>query len=688
MTLPSDHALDRPAVPIVAMLGLGLAVAGVAAFINGADAPFIFDDEPAIVENATIRSLADVSSIFQPPRNTTVAGRPILNLSFALNHALGGLGVRGYHVANMLIHMSAGLLLFGVLRRTLRLPCMSDRARESADMLAFASALLWLVHPIQAHSVTYIVQRAESLAGLFYLGAMYGVIRGAASGRRAWDVAAVVCSALGMATKEHVATLPIVVLMDDRCFLATSFHASWTARRGLYIGLASTWLILVVLMMSGPRDQSVGLAQGMPTPLQYALTQPGVIVHYLGVALFPRELVLDYAWPVVESAVDALLPAAVLLVLLALTAAGLWHRSRAGFLGVWVFIILAPTSSIVPIADPAFVHRMYLPLAAVMTLVVVAAFALFGRSVRTPRGRTWAWSIGAAALLVTATTLTAATVHRNGEFRSAVAIWTSTVERAPNNPRAHFNLAKSHRERGDRVSARRHTLRAIELMPGYAAAHGMLAMLDMDEGRLDSALSHARRSVELDGEDAQLTFNLGTILAAAGDDLDAGRAYERALELRPDQAAASYNLGNIAARAGRLEEAEAWWRRAIGRGGDVIGQDATAIDARINLAGLLHRTGRRDDALRMIDDALRRARQQAEAARRDGRASDAVEFELRIVRVRPEDTAARLRLARDFISLRRLDEALAECRAVLGVSPSDAQAAAMMAEIRGLMAAE
>ena len=680
------HSLDRPAVPIVAVLGFGLAVAGVASFINGVDAPFIFDDEPAIVENATIRSLADVTLILQPPRNTTVAGRPILNLSFALNYSLSGLAVRGYHIANIVIHIVAGLLLFGVLRRTLRLPCMSDRVRESAEMLAFASALLWLVHPIQAQSVTYIVQRAESLAGLLYLGAMYGLIRGAAPGGRSWYVASVVCAALGVATKEHVATLPIVVLLYDRCFLAGSFRASWAARRGLYVGLVSTWLILAGLILSGPRDRSVGFAEGMLTPLQYALTQPGVIVHYLGVACFPRKLVLDYAWPPVESIGDVLLPASVLFVLLVLTVAGLWHRSRAGFLGCWLFIILAPTSSFVPIADPAFVHRMYLPLAAVTTLVVVAAFTLLDRTDRTPHGRTWARSIGAVAILAAATALTAATVRRNGEFRSAVAIWTSTVERAPWNHRAHFNLATAHRKRGDKVSARRHTLQAIELRPNYAVAHGQLAMFDFDEGRLDSALSHARRSVELDGEDAQLVFNLGTILSAAGEDIGAGRAYLRAIELQPDHAAALYNLGNIAARAGRLEEAEAWWRRAIERGGDAIGMDATAIDARINLAGLLHRTGRPDDARLMIDDALQFARLQAEADRRAGRASDAVEFESRIVRVRPDDTAARLRLARDLIELGRLDEALVECSTVLRASPGDAQAAAMMAELRELMA--
>ena len=155
--------------------------AGIWAYHNSFRGPFIFDDVPAIVENATIRHLWPPWQPLMPPRNisTTVQGRPIVNLSLAINYALNGFRVWGYHALNLATHIGAGLVLFGIARRTLRQPRLQQRFGEAAEMLALAIAILWVVHPLQTESVTYVVQRAESLMGLFYLLTLYGFIRGA-----------------------------------------------------------------------------------------------------------------------------------------------------------------------------------------------------------------------------------------------------------------------------------------------------------------------------------------------------------------------------------------------------------------------------------------------------------------------------------------------------------------------------
>ncbi len=163
------------------MLAAGLIVlATAAAFSSSFAGSFVFDDPAAIVENPTIRHLWPIWPTLCPPRHgETVTGRPLLNLSLAINFAISGDKVWSYHAANLAIHILAALLLFGVLRQTFLLPVMRDRWGAAALPLASVIALLWAVHPLQTESVTYTVQRAESLVALFYLLTLYCFIRGA-----------------------------------------------------------------------------------------------------------------------------------------------------------------------------------------------------------------------------------------------------------------------------------------------------------------------------------------------------------------------------------------------------------------------------------------------------------------------------------------------------------------------------
>ena len=153
------------------MGGAILAAGAIAVYSRTFSVPLLFDDNHAIVDNSTIRHW---STAFWPPLNTTASGRPILNLSLAINYAISGTAVWSYHALNLAIHVLAGLTLFGIVRRTL-----APRAGPAASLIAFSAALLWTLHPLQTESVTYIVQRAESLMGLFYLLTLYCFIRGA-----------------------------------------------------------------------------------------------------------------------------------------------------------------------------------------------------------------------------------------------------------------------------------------------------------------------------------------------------------------------------------------------------------------------------------------------------------------------------------------------------------------------------
>jgi hypothetical protein len=243
-----------------------ITLAAFAAYHNSLRAPFVFDDGPATVANASIRSLWPVWGAFSPPAGTTVAGRPIANVTFAINYALSGTDVWSYHAANLLIHVLGGLAMFGVIRRTLTRPALVARFGRDATALALATALLWALHPLQTEAVTYVVQRVESLMGLFYLLTFYCFIRSIESARPlGWQVCTVTACLLGMATKEVMVTAPLLVLLYDRAFAAGGMMKAWQQRRGLYLWLAATWIPLGVLA-AGTGWSRRGSALQAPSP--------------------------------------------------------------------------------------------------------------------------------------------------------------------------------------------------------------------------------------------------------------------------------------------------------------------------------------------------------------------------------------------------------------------------------------
>ena len=441
--------------------------AGIAAWSDSFNAPFIFDDLLAIQDNPTLRHFPAWEN-FVPPQANPLSRRPVINLSFALNDAIGGLGVRGFHAGNLLIHLLAALLLFGVVRRTLLTerwtiersgdrgepgragqgtanpraiargpssiaarPCQPGSfwsPERSIVAVSFAVALIWAVHPLLTESVTYLTERTESLMGLLYLLTLYCALRGASSGHPwRWYAAAIAACALGMGAKEVMATAPILVLLYDRCFLSGSFREALRRRLPFYLGLAATWAILGALMIAYPWGGATGAGFGIPAvgPWPYARTQPGVILHYLRLSFWPSSLCLDYAWPIAMSARQIIPAAAVIAALLAGT---LWALRRApvlGFLGAWFFLILAPTSSFMPISDMAVERRMYLPLAAVVTACVLAACWLGNRLVRRAAesagaGKHLGSVLAAVALLPVTAALGYRTFERNALYRDGI----------------------------------------------------------------------------------------------------------------------------------------------------------------------------------------------------------------------------------------------------------------------------
>jgi tetratricopeptide (TPR) repeat protein len=462
-------------------VALLLAALTLLAYADNFTGLYTFDDGGAIVDNPTIRHLA--TALEPLPNGTPVSGRPLVNFTLALNYGVSGLAVWSYHLVNLAIHLLAVLTLFGLVRRTLMLPAIAPRWRQAAFELAGVTALLWAVHPLQTESVSYLSQRAESLMGLFYLLTLYTFVRAVETGDCRWEIASVVACLAGMASKEVMVSAPLMVLLFDRTFVAGGFLAALRQRVVYYAALAATWLLLAWEMVRvGSRGGAVGPGLKVDS-WHYALTQFHAIALYLGLSLWPHPLTFDYGTDT-AAGLRAVAPEAVLvLALLAATVYLLARRSALGFIGAWFFAILAPSSSIVPLAKQTMAeHRMYLPLAAVMLLLVLGVHAVTGRA---------RWAALAAFPFIVLTLL------RNAEYVNGLTIWTESVARHPNNPRAHINLGNVYVQAGQpRLGAEQFQL-ALQLDPTLPEAHNNLGVVEAGLGETAQAADEYRAALRL-----------------------------------------------------------------------------------------------------------------------------------------------------------------------------------------------
>lgn len=572
--------------------------AGLLAYQNSFTGAFVFDDVPAILENPTIHRLWPVWQALNPPHkgSTTVEGRPILNLSLAINYAWDGTRVWGYHALNLAIHILAGLTLLGIVRRTLLQPPLRERFGMAAVPLALAIAVIWVVHPLQTESVTYVVQRAESMMALFYLLTLYCAIRAVESDPpNVWYALCVGSCLLGMACKEVMVSAPVTVLLYDRTFLAGTFAGAWRRRWRLYLSLAATWILLGYLVVTtGNRGGTAGVGTGMAWQA-YALTQLPAIAHYLRLAVWPRPLVFDYGTGLANH-IGEIVPGALIvsaIVIGTLVAVRRWPA--VGFLGAWFLVILAPSSSVVPVATETIAeHRMYLPLAAVIAMVVLSAFEIGKRLFNKQQGMTVAWVASGSVVAA----FTFMTMQRNQDYLSEVTIWQDTVAKRPNNLRAHYDLAHALAQRGRLPEAIAQYEQALRINPNNADAHNNLGAALKDMGRLPDAIGEYEQALRIKPEFAEAHNNLAVALMKQGSLPEAIRECEQALRLKPDLAVAHHNLANALFQEGKVSE-------AIGEYEQVLRINPDYAEAHNNLGVALQRQGRVPEAITEYEQALR-----------------------------------------------------------------------------------
>ena len=599
-----------------------LAFATFLAYANSFRGVFVLDDIPDILQNPAMRSLqTPVATMFHGHK---LPARALPYLTFAVDHALWGTDPFGYHVTNLVIHIIAAIALFDLAQVTLTSPRVRERFGGLAVPLAAGIALLWAVHPLQTQSVTYVYQRIESLNGMFCLIALTAFARAAFGGwSRWWLGVSFATTAAAMLCKENAVALPFLLVTYDWCFVAGDLRAI-VSRWRWYASVATTWLLLA-LQIAAQAGSYGEFSERSHTVVEYALTQPGVILRYITMTFWPFGQQIHYDWPIARQPADWLPHLLVLAVPIVITLSGFWQRAPWSWLGVAFFLALGPTSSFMPVKSPIGEQRMYLPLAAVLAAVLLGGTAILQSlsPARSEQDRpVWPWLL-AAGTLFWATWLGSLTHRRNELYHDRARFWADHIVQDPKNSTAFAQLSQLAAINGDPEEAVARARRAVELdartdAMGYLA--GKFLQLGDDtraEATSREGLEMIRRLLPKDSRtvlkaaqgranmlyDQKRFAEAEAICTAEVDAMDRvlGPGHRATIEARTI-------LAEAALRQGELVEAERIGRQNLERAMVGVGPgDPAAQAAAVPLVKSLHASGRGDESETILRDLIAQA---------------------------------------------------------------------------------
>jgi tetratricopeptide (TPR) repeat protein len=690
-----------------AWMPLLVIVVGCAVYANSFRGLMLFDDVSNIVQNDAVHA-EGFRDLLSRSVQLLHGNRPVVDLTLALNHAISGLKPWSYHALNLAVHLAAALLFFGIVRRTVVLGSARTDAAGEAQWIALSAALIWVVHPLQTQSVTFIIQRCESMMGLFYMMSLYALVRAGMSTRGwPWLIVCIGAATLGMGCKEVTVSLPLVLLIYDRLFISRGWGPLLRRHGWAFLLVAVVCLMLMpspvftkflaprlTQLMKAPESSGVHSASNaVGSSGEYARTQIAVVTHYIQLTFWPWNQCLDYGWEAVHSLREVAGRAVFLGVLLLATLWALVRRPVLGFWGAWFFITLALRSSVVPFQDAAVEHRMYLPLAGIVAAVVIGAaglirmVALGGRdsgvkglrnnlhSARSSHPLTpqFVAKFGAGAVVAMIVILLGAlTVRRNAMYHDRVALWRENATIRPRNTIAQLNLGWALFDAG-RIAESGESFRAAsELEPRNAAAHQNLGIALQHEGRTEEAIEHYRIAVALVPSLAVAQSNLCEALLSRGHVDEAIAHGELAVKHKPKMEEAWNNLGRALGAAGRHEEACAAYAKAL-----VL--RPTFAKAYFNLGRAQRALGRMDDAASSFRAAIAinpklpyAHRDLARVAEQNGDKNAAMQYLATGLAACPGDFDLLVNYAVLLHGAGQLDEAVAKYREAVAIRPGHA----------------
>lgn len=482
---------------------------GTLIYFNTLYSSFHFDDNHSIVDNFAIRNILNLQAIwsFWPCRFITY-------LSIAFNYHFQQFNVFGYHLFNLTIHLSSAILVWWFMLLTFSTPAMQGKKiTKHAKLIAFFAGLVFLTHPVQTQAVTYIIQRATSLAALFYLVSLSFYVKSRLLQQqgespvvsRFFYCGSLIAAAMAMFTKEMTITLPFMVLFYETCFLKTKKRLNWKYLVPFFV----TLLIIPLTMFLTKSVDFIGMKMTLGTPpnissWQYLLTQLRVIVTYLRLLFIPINQNLSYDYPIAKSLLDLpILTSLIFLVSILTIATRIFSRYKLISFGIfWFFLTLLPESSVIPIKDVIFEHRLYLPMVGFSFFLVSISYYLFENKGLKPM---------VIALLIIISCYAILTYRRNLIWKDELTLWNDVAYKSPKKEISYNNRGNAYEDQGSIEQAISDYNKVIEINPKSAAAYNNRGNAYEDQGSIEQAISDYNKAIEINPALAQAYNNRGRV---------------------------------------------------------------------------------------------------------------------------------------------------------------------------------
>jgi protein O-mannosyl-transferase len=553
-----------------------IVVATFVVYSNTFQVPFHFDDDSNISGNPLIK---DMGYLIEPSqycsRITPLSQmnhlckffklRYVGYVTFAVNYGLQGLNVTGYHIVNLLIHSVNGLLVFLLIILTFKTPFLRDaESGDYSEVIALFTALLFVVHPLQTQAVTYIVQRFTSLATLFYILSLVlyigwrlkqsDMLNRAQSGQEKqkcfyWKnlllyFAAVLCAVLAMKTKEIAFTLPFIIIIYEFLF----FNDSRTRKVLYVIPFLLTMLIIPLSLIDVDKPfenllSDVSNETRLQTGIsrwEYLLTEFRIIMTYLRLIILPVNQNLDYDYTIYHSFFNPeVFLSFFFLLALGLSSIYLLYRYRntapqarlISFGIFWFYITLSVESSVIPIADIIFEHRVYLPSVGMFLSISTSVFWAVYTCRKKGKMIERAVIIAFTCIIIV---FAGAAYKRNMVWQNHISLWQDVVDKSPNKGRGYYNLGRAYQDNKMYDKAIEPYNKVIALDPTNIKAYNNMANMYLIMKDYDKALNYYTIAITINPESDILYYNRGRLYFIANEYDKAIEDFTKAITINPN----------------------------------------------------------------------------------------------------------------------------------------------------------
>ncbi len=557
--------MNRPVIQNIVVLLLFI-ILGSVIYSNTLEVPFTFDDLPRIKENPYIRiNELTIDNLLQAMFNkNSSANRPLGNFSFALNYYFHQFNLKGYHIVNIIIHILTAALLYFLFKSTLSLPLLSTKYRHP-EVIAFFAALTWLVYPLHTQSVTYIVQRLNSMAAMFYVLSLLLYVKGRLTEEKRkswlWFAGSALSSILALGSKQNAAMLPFFILLYEWYFFQ-NLDRDWLKRNLKYIfGIAALFCLIALLYLGTSPTEKLktinDFANNEFTLSERILTQFRVVIYYLSLMVYPNpsRLNLDYDFPLSHSLVDPISTLLCLVLIIGLIGLAVYMAKKERLLSfciLWYFGNLLIESSVIPLAI-IYEHRTYLP----SVLICLLAVALGYRFIK------FKW-LGVGLVCIVVTVFSFWTYQRNRVWGDPITFWSDCAKKSPQKARPHNNLGQILADQGHLTEAIKQYSEALRINPDFADAHNNLGIVLKTQGKISEAISHYYEALRINPNFAKAHNNLGNALIERQGVTDEAVSHlKEALRLNPKFTEAYSSLSVALIQTEKTDEAIALLKKAL-----------------------------------------------------------------------------------------------------------------------------